>query len=91
MKNPKIKSAQKQKTRLTACLFVEHIYLRFFSFVAFAAVNRSVFSGLERNLASLTALSANSVKQLSGSLTCVLACIAACLASLRLILESLSA
>jgi hypothetical protein len=56
---------------------------------AFAAVYRSVAVGLERNLGSLAAVSANSFKHLSGSLTCILASIATGLASLGLILEAL--
>ena len=60
---------------------------------AVAAVNRTIFSGLEGNLAGSSALGANSVEHFAGNSAVVaasgcLAGIAACLAALRLIGEA---
>ena len=60
---------------------------------AVAAVNRTVFSGLEGNLAGCTALSANSLEHLAGSsalvaASCSLASVTAALAALGLVGEA---
>ena len=56
---------------------------------ALAAVYRSVFLGLERNLCYAAAHCTGSVKECSGTLTGVLSCVAASLASLGLVYEAL--
>ena len=56
---------------------------------ALAAVNRTVLTGTERNLAGLAAVGAYSVKHLSLGAGIVLAGISALSASLRLVLEAL--
>ena len=56
---------------------------------ALAAVNGTVLTGTEGNLAGLAAVSANSVKHLSLGAGIVLAGISALSASLRLVLEAL--
>ena len=56
---------------------------------AFAAVNRSVARGLERDLARLAAFRANGVEHLSGFAAGVLSLVTARFASLGLVLEAL--
>lgn len=58
---------------------------------AIAAVDRAVFTGLERNLAGLSAFSADCVEHLAGLAvtSCALTCSTACLATLRLIGKAL--
>ena len=56
---------------------------------AFAAVDRSVARGLERDLARLAAFRANGVEHLSGFAAGVLSLVTAGFASLGLVLEAL--
>ncbi len=64
------------------------LFLCFHSSKAFAAVNRSVIAGLERNFCFLATVCTNSCKEFSCSLACVLSCVTASFASLRFILKS---
>lgn len=67
------------------------IYKLFFVHLskALAAINRAVFSWLERNLCLFAAVCASCSEHLAVRLGCILTVVTASLASLRLVLESL--
>jgi len=58
---------------------------------AFAAINRTIFAGLEGNLAGVAALGANRIVHLAGAADTAgsFTCVSACLAALRLVGKAL--
>lgn len=87
------KAGLKQKPHRRWGFAVSFLECKLFAFlhcrIAFAAVNRSVACGLERNLSFFSAVCADCSVHFSLGFACILLCVAAALTSLGLVLETL--